>query len=334
MSQISIVIPVYNAEKTLIRCLDSIRQQAYKDFEAILIDDGSTDNSAEICKRYCEADTRFKLIKQENSGPSKARNRGIDEAVSKYLAFVDSDDYIEPNMLEEFFTAAEASSADLTVCGYYTDAGSHSSISLLKYPSGVYRGEELRRIALEAIDVGTDNNIRPYSWIRFVKRDCLENPRLRFNTDIYRSEDYLIWNILFTRIDSVCLIGDKPLYHYVLNGSSITHRYVKNYWEMSKTIYKQLKDVYRSDKDAELRLSNMLLQRATLSLSIACRAKDKETFKSDMEKVLSDKDLKLAIKAIPFKVGMAQQPSRYILFKFRLKFLIKMVFNFRYSKMH
>ena len=121
MSQISIVIPVYNAEKTLIRCLDSIQQQTYKDFEAILINDGSSDSSAEICQRYCEADKRFKLINQENSGPSKARNQGIDAAISKYLAFVDSDDYIEPNMLEEFFTAAEASSADLTVCGYFTE---------------------------------------------------------------------------------------------------------------------------------------------------------------------------------------------------------------------
>ena len=335
MSQISIIMPIYNAEKTLVRCLDSIQQQTYKDFEVILVNDGSKDTSVEICQRYCEADKRFKLINQENSGPSKARNRGIDESTSKYLSFVDSDDYIEPTMLEEFFTAAEASSADLTVCGYYLEENSHQSVNLLKYPSGTYCNEQIKPIILDAIDIGEgNNNIRPFSWIRFVKRECLENPRLRFNTNIHRSEDYLIWNTLFARIKSLCLIGDKPLYHYVMNSSSITHNYVENYWAMATIIYNELKDIYKSDKDAMLRLNIMLLRRATLSLSVACLSKNKETFKSDIKKVLSDKNLRGAISSIPFKIGIKRGKVRYIIFKLRLNFLIKLLYYFRYSKMH
>ena len=332
MSQISIIVPIYNAEKTLVRCLDSIKKQTYEDFEVLLINDGSTDTSAQICQKYCEADSRFRLINQENSGPSKSRNRGIDEATSKYLSFIDSDDYVEPNLLEEFYTAAEASSADLTICGFYVEGDFGSSIGKLKYPSGVYRNEDIRPIALEAIDINVGNNIRPFSWIRFVKRECMENPRLRFNTDIYRSEDYLIWSILFARINSLCLIGDKPLYHYIENSSSITHSYVKGYWDMAKTIYNELKAVYDSDKDAELFLTIMLLRRATLSLNIASRAKDKETFKSDLKKVLRDKELKNAVKRIPLKVGMKKVKLRYLLFKLRLTFIIELLCRFKYSE--
>ena len=319
----------------MIRCLDSIQQQTYKDFEVILINDGSNDRSAEICERYCESDKRFHLINQENSGPSKARNRGLDEANSKYLAFVDADDYVEATMLEEFVTAAESSDADLTVCGYYLEENSTQSINRLKYPSGVYRGDQIRPIILDAIDIGIGtNNIRPFSWIRFVKRECLENPRLRFNTSIHRSEDYLIWNTLFARINSLCLIGDKTLYHYVMNSSSITHKYVKDYWTMANIIYNELKDIYKDDKEAMLHLNIMLLRRATLSLTVATRSDDKEIFESDVKKILSDKDLHDAISAIPLKTGIKKEKIRYMLFKFRLYFAVKLLYYFRYSRTH
>lgn len=335
MSQVSIVIPVYNAEKTLVRCLDSVQSQTYTDFEVILVNDGSEDSSAEICKKYCEADKRFRLINQENQGPSEARNRGIDEACSKYIAFVDSDDYAEPTMLEEFFTAAEASGADLTICGYYLEGYPYHGANHLKYPPGVYRGEQIRQIALDAIDIGVSaENMQPFSWIRFVRRECLENPRLRFNTSVHRSEDYLIWNILFARIDSVCLIGDKPLYHHVLNDDSITRSYIKGYWEMSKTIYTELKSIYHDDLEMMLHLNIMLLRRATLSLTISSRADDKEIFKGDLEKVLSDKELRAVVKSIPFRAGIKHAKARYLLFKFRLYFIVRLVYNFRYRKNH
>ncbi len=335
MSQISVIIPVYNAEKTLTRCLDSIMKQTFDDFEAILINDGSKDKSEEICSKYCEKDNRFRLISQENAGPSKARNRGIDEAVSKYLAFVDTDDYIEPDMLENLFNAAEESMAELTVCGYYNEKENGSkNIHSFKYAPGVYKGEELKKIVMEAIDMGVNGNIPPYSCIRFVKKECMENPRIRFNTDIYRSEDYLIWNILFSKISCLCLITDKPLYHYIENESSITHRYIKNYWDMSKIIYNELEKIYPSDKDVKEHLDIMLMRRACLSLSIACRSAERKIFYEDVKKVLSDKVLHGVIKAIPFKIGVKRERIRYILFKFRLYFIIWLIFGLRHAKMH
>ena len=97
---ISIIVPVYNVESYLKECLESIRQQTFKDIEVILVNDGSTDGSREICERYCEKDIRFRLINQENQGQSVARNRGVKESVGQFIMFVDSDDVINTNVLE------------------------------------------------------------------------------------------------------------------------------------------------------------------------------------------------------------------------------------------
>ena len=97
---ISVIVPVYNVEEYLEECLESIRQQTYTDIEVILVNDGSTDSSKEICERFCQADSRFRLINQENQGQSVARNRGVKESVGQFIMFVDSDDVINTNVLE------------------------------------------------------------------------------------------------------------------------------------------------------------------------------------------------------------------------------------------
>ena len=97
---ISVIVPVYNVEEYLEECLESIRQQTFTDIEVILVNDGSTDSSKEICERFCQADSRFKLINQENQGQSVARNRGVKESVGQFIMFVDSDDVINTNVLE------------------------------------------------------------------------------------------------------------------------------------------------------------------------------------------------------------------------------------------
>lgn len=114
---ISIIIPVYNVENFISRCLDSLCNQTYPNFEVIMIDDGSTDNSYSIAKCYCEKDKRFKLFHQENSGQGSARNNGIKKAQGDYLAFVDSDDWVHPEFLEKMLCCAIANEADIVMCG-------------------------------------------------------------------------------------------------------------------------------------------------------------------------------------------------------------------------
>ena len=114
----SVIVPVYNAEKTLRRCLDSILRQTFSDYEVILVDDGSKDSSLDICKSYCAKDKRFSVLHQENSGVSKARNRGLDSAKGNYICFVDSDDTITSDYLEQVNNAATAQKTDAIFIGY------------------------------------------------------------------------------------------------------------------------------------------------------------------------------------------------------------------------
>ncbi len=116
MVAISIVIPVYNIEKYLKECLDSILNQTFKDFEVICVDDGSKDNSLNILNEYAKKDLRFKIISQENAGAGVARNNGLSKAQGEFIIFLDSDDYFEPTMLEEMYNKSQEFNADLVVC--------------------------------------------------------------------------------------------------------------------------------------------------------------------------------------------------------------------------
>jgi glycosyltransferase involved in cell wall biosynthesis len=119
MCEISIIVPVYDVEKYLKKCVDSILNQTFKDFELILVDDGSPDNSGAICDQYAEKDSRVRVIHKENGGLSDARNAGIEVARGKYLGFVDSDDFVNEDMYKQLYTSIIENNADLSICGIF-----------------------------------------------------------------------------------------------------------------------------------------------------------------------------------------------------------------------
>ena len=230
MSKVSIIIPVYNAEKTLCRCLDSLVVQTYEDVEIILVNDGSVDSSRNICETYRDKYSQIILINQENAGPATARNVGIDSASGKYISFVDADDYVECGMIEEMVNAAETNHAEMVICGYDQE---HSGVIVkheYKYDAGLYVGEGARKIAIDLISDVSAKRIPPYSPVRMILKDVLENPQIRYAKGMIRSEDYYFFVQLHFRIKRLYLLGDKPLYHYIEVSNSVTHRYVPKYW--------------------------------------------------------------------------------------------------------
>ena len=126
MAKVSIIIPIYNEEKYLEQCLDSICGQTWKETEIICIDDGSTDNSPRILESYAKKDSRIKIITQKNKFAGVARNRGMECASGKYLAFLDADDCYEPNMMEKMVWKAEANQSDIVICRYLERNGEGS----------------------------------------------------------------------------------------------------------------------------------------------------------------------------------------------------------------
>lgn len=236
--KVSVIVPIYNAEKTLSRCLDSIIKQTYINKEIILINDGSTDTSENICVEYCELFPSILVINQKNAGPATARNTGIEFAKGKYVYFVDADDYIESDTLEQMVSIAEKHKVDMVICGYYQENDKKMLAHKYRYAPGLYIGEKVYNIAKELISDVSETRIPPYSWVRMIRRDVLDNPKLRFPDDIVRSEDYYFNVQLHFRIRSLYLLANKPLYHYMEVNDSVTHSYVNDYWGGKNNLFR------------------------------------------------------------------------------------------------
>lgn len=205
--QISVIIPVYNSEATVKRCLDSVAAQTFKSYEVIIVDDGSNDGSAGIINAFCESNAGFRYIKTENRGVAAARNTGIEATEGDYIAFVDSDDSIRPDMFEKLYAAAVKTDADITACRYafneIKDKGS-GRISLIG------RESMIREMMLPKHDTAS------FIFNRLYKRTFLEDKHIRFNEKISVSED-LLFNAECVLHGSKNAFLDSVLYCYIIN---------------------------------------------------------------------------------------------------------------------
>lgn len=332
MPKVSIVVPVYNAEKQIERCLDSIRGQTFSDFEVILVNDGSGDSSPKILEAYAAKDDRFRVISQENQGPSTARNTGIDNASGDFVYFVDADDYIADDAIEKLYTAAVNSGAEVTICGLYYVKDGLPKEHKITYKPGVYEGDKSRQIALDLLSNHSYIYLPPYSVIRLIRREVLEKPRLRYTEGIMRSEDYLFTTELHFRIDRLCLITDQPLYYYINNKDSITNTYVRNYWQMVGKINETLLNKLPESTDIKKGLDTVLIYRSLIALNNAARAEQKEIFAADADEILQDRILLAAIDSLSFAQGFKRFKAYYLLMRLRLKGLVKFRYYRKYSK--
>lgn len=209
---ISIIVPVYNVEKYLKRCLNSIEQQTYDDWECIIVNDGSTDLSGEICKEYVNRDKRFHLINQENKGLSGARNTGLEVAKGEYICFVDSDDWIDIHYLDVLVCSLEKSNSDISICGYYESNGESHTARYLEVDCLCMNGKEFT-------DYVSCNKIQSFAWNKMYRKEVIKDRRYR--EGVYY-EDVLMLNDIMPKISNVSVIN-KPLYYYYMRDDSIIH---------------------------------------------------------------------------------------------------------------
>ena len=214
---ISVIVPVYNVEKYLDACVNSIVNQTYKELEIILVDDGSPDHSPEICDKWAKKDRRIKVIHQPNGGVSSARNAGLDSAKGDYIAFVDGDDYIDLDMYEILLREIVENGADAARCaiiresanGYKEEWGNADS------PLKCVDHEQL------CCDIGNANGILPVSPCnKLFKKKCIAG--VRFNTSFKYAEDVL-FNFEVAQNIETMIYHDVCRYHYVNNSDSASH---------------------------------------------------------------------------------------------------------------
>ena len=216
---VSIIVPVYNAEKYLDRCLESILGQSYKNIELIIVDDGSTDQSRSVCERYAGRDSRVKLIFQEKKGVLVARLRGISESNGVFIAWADADDWMEKDYLEKLVFLQHDSDADLVAVAHFHDIGEDHAIVKNGISDGVYLCKEIFDRMLCAGDF-FEYGITPQLYSKLFRAKILKNIS-EIDSRIIAGDDAAILYPVIAEADTICISGMSG-YHYIQHASSIT----------------------------------------------------------------------------------------------------------------
>lgn len=214
--KISIIVPVYKVEQYIHKCIDSILKQTFKDFELILVDDGSPDSCGEICDGYAIQDSRIKVIHKENGGLSSARNAGLDIARGDYIGFVDSDDWIEIDMYELLYGMCVEQDCDIAICSseiHYNDKTVISS----SHPFVIHDRYSAMKAMLEG------NLYDEVVWTKLFKRQLLEG--IKFPVGMSYEDTAFTYKVIH-KCKKVCFIGE-PKYHYIKRDNSMMDQAVK-----------------------------------------------------------------------------------------------------------
>jgi len=229
---ISVIVPVYNAEEFIRKCLDSIINQTYRNLEVILVDDGSPDKSGKICDDYSLEDSRIKVIHQQNQGLSLARNNGMSMATGDFFAFVDSDDYIDADMFKILLDSCIENECEMSFCSIYKVRSGEKKVESYFNADCILSNDELMRYAFL-------DKIPSYACNKLIKAECFNN--IQFQPGL-KYEDIELFPRLCYKIKK-CAYVNRPLYYYVFNEKSITcnrsNAYINSYY-VSNAFLKRL----------------------------------------------------------------------------------------------
>ena len=300
--KISAIMPVYNVEKYLGMCIESLQAQTLSEFELIAVDDGSPDNCGKILDEYAEKDSRIKVIHKENGGAPSARNAAIEIAQGKYLYFMDSDDWAEKTMLEDMYNAAEANNAQLVVSGYYIDTY-YSETEFYSqeqsFPTTIFSSQaDFRRNAYKLFD----KNLLYTPWNKLFLREYIIDNGIRFKNVFW--DDFPFNLDVIRDVERVVVLEDK-YYHFMrARAESETAKYRGDMYEKREEEHGWMTDLYNywSVSDEE---SNEMVQRRYIERIVgcvenvtnpACTLTSKEK-KAEIKKIISNDRVKAALKA-------------------------------------
>ena len=207
---VSVIIPAYNSEKVIERCLKSLIEQTLKNIEIIVVDDGSTDGTYSIVDKYVEEYEIIKCISQTNQGAGAARNKGLANAMGEFIGFVDADDYVMPTMFEELYKEIVQTDSDCAICNYQTNS---TKVNL--FENTIFKISEVTRTTGYVKYIAKN----PEVWNKLYKRECISD--LKFDIQMKMGEDLLFNTKAYEKMKRIVII-DKVLYHYKNDGKSIT----------------------------------------------------------------------------------------------------------------
>lgn len=273
--QISVIIPIYNVEKYLPKCIDSVINQTYGNIEILLINDGSTDNCGLICDHYADKDNRVNVIHKENGGLSSARNVGLSLAEGRYIAFLDSDDWIDPEMYKVLIEALERTGADIAACGF-------KEVYQNKIIVQSYSGFETIYDKINAINSLFDEtkNIRFEVWNKVFKKEIIGDIRFK---DRQVFEDVYFDRNVFLKMNSLVYV-DKPMHNYLKEREGNTN---SHFSDAKLSVFKEFDDFIDELKVVGMVDSSRKLEAFALhtSITLFCGAVQLHASKSTKKKL-------------------------------------------------
>lgn len=278
--KISVVVPVYNMKKLMSRAVDSLLGQRYDHYEIILVDDGSTDGSAEICDAYAEKYERIHVIHKENGGLSTARNAGIDAAKGDYIIFPDPDDWVEPDYLQSLNELKQQSGVPLVICGHYVDTDTASRKHNAQGKAvQLSQKEALKRLVKSQFYCG-------FAWNKLLELRRIRQNGLRFDQTHGMGQDLVFMVKYFLLVDKICYDPQKAVYHYYQSPAGVTNASLsarklsglKTYEDLAIFCRQNAPEIYR---DVRATQANLAL---TLSHSYVESKCDNEEWKKQIRR--------------------------------------------------
>ena len=309
--KLSIIVPVYNTADYLPECLDCFLDQTYKNFEVVLVDDGSPDNSGAICDEYAKRDQRFRVIHQNSRGVSAARNSGIDAALGEYIGFVDSDDTFLPGMLESYASIIEETGADIVQSVNYI-----SEDNLIKYGNQhflhILNNEEARRAFF------TIGEVRPSVCLSVFKKDLIAN--MRFPVHIVQWEDYAFTGVMVSRASRVAVTSNL-FYKYRYRVGSATKQSLndKHFTCLLIDDFFETNSVYLSKQEKYdvvgffVRCCALGFLGSTKEVKEKYRNKIKKEIKDNKRLLMKCKSVSLNMKIIILNILISERVSKIVL---------------------
>lgn len=238
---ISIIVPIYNMQHCMRRCIDSLLSQTFRDYELLLIDDGSTDKSAAICDKYLAKDSRIQVYHKPNGGLSDARNYGLQHAKGKYTIFADPDDYVDEKGLDLLYETAEQAQADITICDLYRED---------EY-SRHYVGQQPSELKPEIILQELFWKIGGFTVNKLIRRDLYQQFNIQYPKGIYGCEDQYVMAQFLLHDIKVAYVP-VAFYHYMYNPTSLTRHYDEGTYEMDVHILQMFTNLLQGTNALEI----------------------------------------------------------------------------------
>lgn len=323
---ISVIVPVYNVEKYLDRCLKSILNQTYKNLEIILVDDGSKDSSGHICDEYAKKDNRVRVVHKKNGGLSSARNAGLRVATGKFVGFIDSDDDIELDMYEKMLNIMQKYDVDFVMADYLRIFNSGSNFKkTIDIDNGYYDKNKIVSDIFPQLIMRGDIEYGPLLsvWHCLYNTKFLRDNNIYFDEQVRWSEDNIFSSFVGYKASSFYYMKDQYLYHYYENAGSITTSYKKGAWNVYMTMNQHLHDYFDniSEYDFSMQLKYHAIYYACVCLNQACTLDSKYAI-NEIQSILNDYKLCESFKYLDKNMMSLKLKIQLFLMKYKLSNLL------------